>query len=335
MKFCRRRETYLWTVCLSYIILTVWLFSLLRESSTAFKDLEGGSENPRTSPAAKTTEPTPTTRTVDACLSWCRKGTARSPPYFLTAVLLVRIYASDLARLSTRELWQWLHYLQYAGVEHVYVYDAYHEKAESQRNALEFWITERFVTYVDWSHNAKPYSIEGTQERAYQDCIDRQSNLTTWQTSIDMDEYPFSPIDTKPGFMVRFLQDFTRDQPYLGQLSMQNFLFLGKPLNDTEHPILIDRLRRRTKTAANNLVKPIYQPRFIREAGVHHHVLEMSAGKSEAEIPANLLRMNHYWGARLQNWGDDTDEILAKTQVDHSVANIVASMQKCDVCLPG
>jgi len=45
--------------------------------------------------------------------------------------------------------------------------------------------------------------------------------------------------------------------------------------------------------------------------------------------------MNHYWGARLQNWGDDTPEIIAKTQPDNSMKSIIEVLQNCiDECLP-
>ena len=267
----------------------------------------------------------------ETCLTWCHRGAQTEPPYFLTAVLLVRIYVSDLARLSTRELSQWLYYLRFAGFEHVYIYDAYHYKNESQQKALEPWISDGYVTYLDWSHRAKPYSIEGTQHSAYQDCIDRWGNMTTWQSSIDIDEYPFCPNDTESNFMKRFIETFSAQNAGLSQLTMQNYLFLGKPLNDSKHPLLIDRIWRRTKEPANNLVKPIYKPKHVSDAAVHHH--NLWHGKS-ADVPDDIIRLNHYWGARLQNWGEDTPEILAKTERDNSMKPIIKSLQKCDVCLP-
>ena len=268
---------------------------------------------------------------IQQCLSWCNKENTDGH-YFLSAVLLVRIYSSDLAKLSTRELMQWLYYLKYAGFEHVYVYDAYVFNNESQKNALEFLIKEGFVTYVDWSHNAYPYSVTGTQESAYQHCLDNWSNQSTWQASIDIDEYPFCPQDTKPYFLQRFIANFSRQRPDVSQITMQNFLFLGKPLSDNEHPLLIDRLKRRTPSPANDLVKPIYKTTQVTETHVHHHDLRI--GISE-DADQNQIRLNHYWGARLQNWGEDTPEILAKTTEDNTIQGIVQSLISCDrVCLP-
>lgn len=266
------------------------------------------------------------------CQRWCHKKNTASSTYFLSGVLLVRIYSSDLAKLSTRELLQWLYYLKYAGFEHVYVYDAYVYENESQKNALEFLVKEDFVTYVDWSHNAFPYSITGTQESAYQHCLKTWGNKSYWQASIDMDEYPFCPEDTKPNFMQRFIANFSRKQPRVSQITMKNFLFLGKPLSDKEHPILIDRLKRRTHRPANDLVKPIYKTSHIKQSHVHHH--DLSHGFS-VDADENKIRLNHYWGARLQNWGEDTPEILSKTMEDNTVEEIVRELQKCDhVCLP-
>ena len=266
------------------------------------------------------------------CLSWCNK-TNTDGHYFLSAVLLVRIYSTDLAKLSTRELMQWLYYLKYAGFEHVYVYDAYVLKNESQRNALEFLIKEAFVTYVDWSHNAYPYSVTGTQESAYQHCLDNWGNQSKWQASIDVDEYPFCPQDTKPDFMQRFIVNFSRQRPGVSHINMQNFLFLGKPLSDKDHPLLIDRLKRRTPRPSNALTKPIYKTSQVTQTHVHHHDLR-SPGKS-VDANTNQIRLNHYWGARLQNWGEDTPEILAKTTEDNTVKGIVETLLSCDrICLP-
>ena len=266
------------------------------------------------------------------CLSWCQRKTNSNDLYFLSAVLLVRIYSSDLAKLSTRELIQWLYYLSYAGFEHVYVYDAYVFKNESQKDALDFFIKQGFVTYVDWSHNAFPYTVTKTQESAYQDCLNKWGNLSSWQASIDIDEYPFCPQDTKPNFMQRFITNFSEQRPDVSQITMQNFLFLGKPLDDRQHPLLIDRLKRRTHGPANALVKPIYKTEDVSITHVHHH--DLKKGKSE-DADFYRVRLNHYWGARLQNWGEDTAEILVKTREDITMEGIVKNLAQCiEVCLP-
>ena len=264
------------------------------------------------------------------CHAWCHRGRKMKPPYFLTAVLLVRIYVKDKAQLSSREMLQWLMYLRYAGVEHVYVYDAYVFANESQRDALAALIDEEYVTYIDWHHRAFPYSIDGTQIAAYQDCIDRWGKNSTWRTAIDIDEYPFSPQDTKQGFIKRFILSFSAMKQDVSEISMQNFLFLGKPVDDKTHPILIDRFWRRTRHSSNELVKPIYQPVNVVGAGVHHNSLGTGDNRVASE---QLLRLNHYWGARLQDWGEDTPEILGMTIPDRTMETIIEEIKRCDTCL--
>ena len=108
---------------------------------------------------------------------------------------------------------------------------------------------------------------------------------------------------------------------------MQNYLYLGKPLNDSEHLLIFDRMWRRTITAGNTLVKPIYRPKQVSSANVHHNVLRRGF---DSYVPgANLLRMNHYWGARLQHWGEDTPEILNKTVEDLGMREAVAALTPC------
>lgn len=82
-------------------------------------------------------------------------------------------------------------------LEHVYVHDAFvSHMNESQAHALKPLIDEGFVTYVDWSHRVFPRSLDNTQHSAYQHRIDRFGHESLWQatmTTMDMDEYPFSP----------------------------------------------------------------------------------------------------------------------------------------------
>ncbi len=265
------------------------------------------------------TSPRATTNST-GCLKWA--GVAPKPPYFITAVLLMRIYEKDKAKLTTRELKMWLEYLRYAGVEHVYVYDAWVYERESPLAELDSFLSDGYVTYIDW-HTHNPYTIAGTQVAAYQDCIDKYSHENQWQVAIDIDEYPFSPVDTEPGFLFRYIKNYSEYHRDTSELTMQNFLFLGKPQNKE---LMIERLLRRTHSPANVLVKPIYKPSNVR-AQVHHNILKI--GKSRV-APTGELRMNHYWGARMQNWGEDTPEILAKTEVDNGMMPIINAFKECE-----
>lgn len=255
-----------------------------------------------------------------SCVEWVPR--APKPPYFLTAVLLVRIYEKDKAKLTSKELKMWLQYLRYAGVEHVYVYDAWVNQEESQLSVLNAFIEDGYVTYTDW-HIHNPYSISGTQVASYQDCINNYSDESQWQAAIDIDEYPFSPKDTSAGFLYRYIKDFSDYHPQISEITMQNYLYLGKPLNKE---LMIERLFRRTHQPANPLVKPIYKPSCVR-AQVHHNMVQKGRTMNS---PVEELRMNHYWGARLQNWGEDTAEILEKTEPDYSIRPIIYAFKNCE-----
>ena len=139
-----------------------------------------------------------------------------------------------------------------------------------------------------------------------------------------------NPKDTKPGFLRRFIKAFSSKCRNLSEISMENFLFLGKPINDSQHPYLIDRIVRRTHIPAKNLVKPIYQPRKIQVASVHHNV----EGEGQVlKAPTNQLRMKHYWGARLQSWGENTPKIISMTRPDESIREILKTITVCGKCI--
>lgn len=262
-----------------------------------------------------------TSKENGGCLEWVQR--APKPPYFLTVVLLVRIYKEDKAKLTTKEMKEWLQYLRYAGVEHVYIYDAWVYEQESQLSMLKAFEEDGYITYVDW-HTHNPYTISGTQVAAYQNCIEKYSHETAWQAAIDIDEYPFSTRDTAPGFLYRYVKDFSDYHPQVSEITMQNYLYLGNPL---EKELMIERLFRRTHQPANPLVKPIYKPSHVR-AQVHHNGLKR--GRS-MNAPSAELRMNHYWGARLQNWGKDTPEILERTELDYGIQPIITAFKECEV----
>ena len=255
------------------------------------------------------------------CL-WVNRTMPKSR-YFLTAVVLLRIYKDDKANLTTRELKQWLEYMRYIGVEHVYLYDAFVTEDEAQMSEIKLFLQDDYITYIDW-HVHNPYSISGTQVSAYQHSINHFGQEATWQTAIDIDEYPFSPVDTRPGLLYRFVKRFSEKHRDVSEICMQNFLFLGKPL---PLELLMERIWRRHPKPSNPLVKPIYKPANVK-AQVHHNLILKG---NSMNAPTNELRMNHYWGARLQNWGEDTPEIITKTVEDRSMEDVVKAFKQCEI----
>ncbi len=125
------------------------------------------------------------------------------------------------------------------------------------------------------------------------------------------------------------LQSIGHSAQLFAAVPQKNFLMLGKPLDEKSHPLLIDRIFRRVKTTPNDLVKPIYRLKRVAKASLHHTAL-MSGYSRDAD--EKLLRMNHYWGARLQNWGEDTPKVWNMTERDESMKKVVDQIQRCDSC---
>ena len=250
--------------------------------------------------------------------------TVPGPPYFLTVVFIVRIYEKDLSEMTTAEIKQWLLYLRYAGVEHVYLYDLWYLPGESQREPLDDFVREGYLTYLD-KHELNPYVREKSQLPSYQHCIDTFGKNSTWQAAIDIDEYPFSSEDTAPGFMYRYIKKYSEQHTEVSEITMENFLYLGEKNKSRE--LLIDKLWRHTHGPSNKLVKPIYKPADIKKAQVHHNLRRRGQSRT---APSSGLRINHYWGARLQNWGPDTEESLAGTEEDLGMKPIVNAFKDCE-----
>ena len=151
------------------------------------------------------------------------------------------------------------------------------------------WVFNRkgFLTYVEWSRRAFPYSIDYTQHFANQECIDRfghdwSNNKYRWIS--------VQPYRTASEFVQRAIASFTKQMPSASELTKRNFLFLGKSLDSNEHALLIDRLWRRTHGPGNRLVKPIYKPSHVSKTRVHYNWL--SKGRS-INLPVDQLCMNH------------------------------------------
>jgi len=72
--------------------------------------------------------------------------------------------------------------------------------------------------------------------------------------AIDIDEYPFSPNETRENFLVHYLRNISA---HVSEISMPNYLMLGR--GDRGRQTVIERINRMTPRASNDLVKPIYR----------------------------------------------------------------------------
>ena len=122
-----------------------------------------------------------------------------STPYkfYLTTVIIVRIYKNDKAMWTIKQLKQWLHYLFYAGVQHVYLCDHFVQYHERLKENLRRYVDNNLLTYIEWPWNAsiKFGNIIIHQVQCYNHVICKYRSESRWQMSVDMDEYPFCEND--------------------------------------------------------------------------------------------------------------------------------------------
>ena len=123
--------------------------------------------------------------------------------YYLTACLITRIYKDDKSRWTLRELKQWIHYVMWSGVQHIYLCD--HNQMDSERldKPLAKYIKYKLVTYYNTFNRVRPVV------KAHVDCwnhvINKHGRDSVWQLGFDMDEYPFVHDDVNEGFLKRYL----------------------------------------------------------------------------------------------------------------------------------
>ena len=241
---------------------------------------------------------------------WQQKLSSTSHPKYnlqdgqkilLAAAFRVRIYKDDKAKWTIRELKQWFHYLFWAGVEHIFLCDHFLDDSEILKDQLLRYIQLNLITYIPW--DVGPHTLPN-QVQCYKKIIDEYGKLTTWQIAIDMDEFPYVYGDVEEGFLTRYLQKFSDTTT---EISMPNFLLLGQ--GDRSKNMTIERIDRIEPVKSSNLDKPIYRPLQVI-ANMHHNFVKSGTVHEE---DGNTLKMLHYWGSRLQNWGPDTQDIINRT----------------------
>ena len=260
-----------------------------------------------------------------------RKSGIQSGPFFLTAVVRVRLYKEDKAKWTVAEFKQWMHYQFWAGVEHIYVCNHFLNESERIEKPLEKYVELGLVTILAWNEpialpSSKTYDEDNAenQNACYQHILKLYSNQSTWQYNFDMDENPYCLDDQEEGFLARYLTDISAsesDNKRIVEVRLQNFLLLGQ--GDRSRDIFYDRINRITPQIANDNRKAIYKTQIVDTVdqhgvgAIHRHGQLVIADTSK-------LKMLHYWGARLQDWGPDTPKVIDMTVEFNDVRNTIA-----------
>jgi len=161
---------------------------------------------------------------------------------------------------------------------------------------------------------------------AKQHCCDNFGHEFDWQINIDVDEFPFAPDDTKPGFLLRTLAKLRSMYPEGTEFLMANYLQLGYRRRE-RGPMILQQVDRVTLEPANNLVKPIVQCSAIDNAGVHRNRLRTGVS---VEAPAHILHQRHTFAARLQQWRKEMPaELESTTREDVDLLPIADALMDC------
>ncbi|CAI5482610.1 unnamed protein product [Closterium sp. Yama58-4] len=158
-------------------------------------------------------------------------GEGESSVIFVAAMAYARVYREDRFNFSAYEIWQWLEYGRYAGVQHVFWYDTAHSQEESQEAALAPYVRAGMLTYhrfyrlfPEW------HDIHYEQDSSVSHFLKTYGTRVRWAVLCDIDEYMFSPSDTLPGFLLRFLTHHVLPASNTtAQVLVQNLFFQGAP----------------------------------------------------------------------------------------------------------
>ena len=262
---------------------------------------------------------------------WQRNLGQRSSIYYLTAVVRVRLYEDDRARWTVAEFKQWIHYQFWAGAEHIYICNHFLKESERLEKPLEKYVNLDLVTVIPWNHiravpGSDTYQIDNgkNQDGCYNHVAETYGNRSVWQYNFDMDENPYSPINRREGFLTSFLRNLEKEESgrnlndAVVDVRVQNFLLHGQ--GDRRRNTTYERINRITPRIANGNWKAIYKPKHVYDIGMHG--AKHRLGK---QLIANTakLRMLHYWGGRLQEWGPDTPALYKFTVEFNDVRNTV------------
>eukprot|EP00250_Pteridium_aquilinum_P024428 c29063_g1_i1 orf=106-1176(+) len=261
--------------------------------------------------------------------SVCRKLKWEGEPRrFLQALIFNRVYGSDLFRIGPYECKQWIEYMLFAGVEHIYWYDAAHSNAETLEAYLRPYMRAGLLTYLRF-HRLFPESLSESfhfeQDNSYRHFLSHFAQSAKWVIQIDVDEYPFSTIDHDSCFLQRLVREYEVRSPNVTQVLLQCMIFAGNPQGDLVNGWVVERYQRRkyetegVEKGYQSRQKPIYRADLCKGILMDNpHVVWMEDGKTVV-ASEERIRVNHYWGARETGFQQDTVESIGMLVPDSSI----------------
>lgn len=248
---------------------------------TSDQDLEHSTmENSNTTVKTPSPKPLPISTSVQS----------QESRFALSALVLLRIFAADQMQHTFREVREWMEWLFHAGVEHIFVYDNWHQHDESILACLKPYIDRGLVTHHDFHHPTRPYAW--VQAHAYAHWMENYRNKTVWQITLDMDEYPHIFDDNASGFLLRLAHQ-SQCTVYF-----QNQFWLGLPQNKSDGQLLMERFLRKDRNYERYPYrsKVMYRVEYVTKILVHSVDTHGCSGHDIVPIAEGALE--HFWGSR-------------------------------------
>lgn len=207
-------------------------------------------------------------------------------------------------------------YMEYAGVQHFFIYDNCLIEDECMESKLGS--RSDIVTYLRWQEA----NYTSAQTPAYNHHFETHFPQFQYEVLLDIDEFPFSAVNTEPGF----LRDYAirREQD---QIILRTIFYGGQSTQPSSEDVLptwrIQRYtQRRAQPEKEGRTKPLYQPHrvnFKSKTNLHELVLfpdthqrrhegeeeykyswyDRFMGLDMIEEDTEEMRLNHYWCERL------------------------------------
>lgn len=263
---------------------------------------------------------------------------------------MFRTFDADLEQYTLRDVEEWMAVMRFGGVQHFYVYDQCHSEAECQPALNK---SKSDITYRRWPppsefdfahpvHHWETDDYSHAQYTAYLHAADTYRGCSEWQIVLDIDEYPYSRTDHKPGYISRVIKRFAGKPgrfSSLGkvtQLVMQNYLFMGKPSRPDE-PSRVGRNIRRTPRTVGVAYKTVTQARKSRVKSIYRcddlekmvfgnpHVFTMEYGRTQM-LAEEALSVFHYWGWRGDASDPPSQTFLSNTVEDTAMDAVIAQV---------
>jgi hypothetical protein len=220
----------------------------------------------------------------------------------LHAAIMIRIWPGDAYGMTANHLTQWIMYMRYAGVLLFRVYD--NCIVESECLSLTSEVDGVTIEYIRWPSDgtyatAQISMLEDSLRRSYNDEQQLKKTGNVWVLHLDVDEYPFMPSDMKCGFLLRAINNVTTTTD---QLVMRTIFFGGQAIPEMQvgptEPLITKYIYRLLYAESRNQ-RTKYMARASATINVQHYNIVHDLSVSSQYADPTVLRVNHYWGPRL------------------------------------